>query len=76
MPTCSFSALLFKIFTYCYYFWLHWVFFAVPGLSLVVAGGGVGALLFVVAYGLLIALTSLVVEHGLLGHVGFSSCGA
>ena len=61
MPTCSFSALLFKIFTYCYYFWLRWVFFAVHGLSLVVAGGG-GGLLFVVAYGLLIDVTSFA-EH-------------
>ena len=39
--------------------WLHWVFVAVRGLSLVVA------LLLVAMRGLLIAVASLVAEHGL-----------
>ena len=42
------------------YFWLHWVFFAAHGLSLVEWG-----LLFLVVRGLLIAVASLVAEHGL-----------
>ena len=41
------------------YFWLGWVFVAVCGLSLVALGP-----LFVVMPGLLIAVASLVVEHG------------
>ena len=44
------------------YFWLHWVFVAACGLSSVAASGG---LLFVAVHGLLIAVASLVVEHGL-----------
>ena len=44
------------------YFWLHWVFVAVLGLSLVVASRG---LLFVAVHGLLTAVASLVVEHRL-----------
>ena len=47
---------------FIYYFWLRWVFIAARGLSLVVASGG---LLFVVVHGLLIAVASLVTEHGL-----------
>ena len=43
-------------------FWLHWVFVAVRGLSLVAASGG---LLFVAVRGLLIAVASLVAEHRL-----------
>ena len=43
-------------------FWLHWVFVAACGLSLVVASGG---LVFVAVLWLLIAVVSLVVEHGL-----------
>lgn len=42
-------------------FWLHWVFIAACGLSLVVESGGYS---LVAAYGLLIAVAS-VVEHGL-----------
>ena len=45
------------------YFWLRWIFVAAHGLSLVAAGGG--GLLFVAVRGLLIALASLVAEHGL-----------
>ena len=44
------------------YFWLHWVFVAARGLSLVAASGG---LLFITVRGLLIAVASLVAEHGL-----------
>ena len=44
------------------YFWLCWVFVAARGLSLVVVSGG---LLFVAVHGLLIAVASLVAEHGL-----------
>ena len=43
-------------------FWLHWVFVAARGLSLVAVSGG---LLFVVVCGLLIAVASLVAEHRL-----------
>ena len=43
-------------------FWLHWVFIALYGLSLVAESGGP---LFVVVHGLLIAVASLVAEHGL-----------
>ena len=41
-------------------FWLHWVFIAARGLSLVVVSGG-----SLVLQGPLILLASLVVEHGL-----------
>ena len=44
------------------YFWLCWIFVAACGLSLVVVSGG---LLFVVMCRLLIAVASLVSEHGL-----------
>ena len=44
------------------YFWLHWVFIAAPGLSLVAASGG---LLFIVEHWLLTAVASLLVEPGL-----------
>ena len=52
------------------YFWLLWVFTAACELSLVVAirGYSQGAM-----QGLLIAVASLVVEHGLWAH-GLSSC--
>ena len=42
-------------------FWLHWVFVAAGGLSLVAEKG----LLFTVVQGLLIAVASLAEEHGL-----------
>ena len=45
-----------------FFFWLHWVFVAACGLSLIAASLG---LLFVAVRGLLIAVASLVVEHGL-----------
>ena len=43
------------------YFWLHWVFIAGRGLSLVAASGGYS----VAVGGLLTVVASLVVEHGL-----------
>ena len=43
------------------YFWLHWVFVAARGLSLVAASGGYSVVVRV----LLITVASLVVEHGL-----------
>ena len=37
----SFLSFFFKFFIYLFtYFWLHWVFVAVRGLSLVAASGG------------------------------------
>ena len=60
---------LFQPFAYFYkfiysfiYFWLHWVFVAVHGLFLDSVERG---LLFIVVRGLLIAVASLAVEHGL-----------
>ena len=44
------------------YFWLHWVFMAACGLSLVVASRGYS---LVAVCRLLIAVASLVAEHGL-----------
>ena len=52
------------IFFFFFFFWLHWVFVAVRGLSLVAASGGYS----VVVRGLLIAVASLVMEHGLWVH--------
>ena len=52
-------SILFFIF-YFLFFWLHWVFVAARGLSLVAVSWG---LLFVAVHGLLIAVASLVVEH-------------
>ena len=50
----------FSLFILSIYFWLHFVFVDARGLSLVEAGGG-----YSLARGLLIAVASLVVEHGL-----------
>ena len=61
--------LYFKNFIFIY-FWLYWIFIAVHGLSLVVAPGGYP---LVVVHRLLIAVASLIVEHGLSG---FRSCRA
>ena len=44
------------------YFWLYWVFVVAHGLSLVVASGGSSP---AEVRGLLIAVASLVAEHGL-----------
>ena len=54
--------LYFILFIYLIYSWLRWAFIAARGLSLVASSGG---LLFVAVRGLLIAVASLVVEHGL-----------
>ena len=54
------------------YFWLRWVFVAVQGLSLVGARRGYS---LVAGCGLLIAVASLVVEHGLQLAHSLSSCG-
>ena len=56
---CTFVIHLFIKFIYL---WLHWVFFAVSGLSLVAASGGY---LPLAVPGLLTAGASLVVEHWL-----------
>ena len=47
-----------------FYFWLHWVFGAVHGLSPVMASRGYSV---AAVHGLLIVVASLVVEHGLQG---------
>ena len=54
-----FSFFLINLFIY---FWLQWVFVAAGGLSLVAARGGCSIF---VRHGLLIAVASLVAEHGL-----------
>ena len=54
--------LFFFVCLFLIYFWLRWVFVAVCRLSLVASSGG---LLFVVVHGLLMAVASLVAEHGL-----------
>ena len=61
----SFPFFLKNKFIYFYlfiYFWLHWVFVAARGLSLVAVSGG---LLFILVRRLLTAVASLVAEHGL-----------
>ena len=71
----------FCIYTLLYlfiYLWLHWVFLAAHRLSLVAENRGYS---IVVVCGLLIAMTSLVVEHRLLNVgasswiTGFRACG-
>ena len=53
----------FNIFIYLFiYFWLHWVFVAARGLSLVAASRGYSSLQLCE---LLITVASLAVEHGL-----------
>ena len=62
---------LFLRFIYlCICFWVHWVFVAVQGLSLVAASGGCS---LVDMHRLLTVVASLVVEHG-LGRAGFCGC--
>ena len=63
----------FYLFIYLFiYFWQHWVFIAARAFSVVVRGGSS----LVVVCRLLIAVASLVVEHGALRRTGFHSCGA
>ena len=45
-----------------FYFWLRWVFVAAHGLF---SSCGERGLLFIAVHGLLIAVASLVAEHGL-----------
>ena len=56
LSVCVFFTKLF----YFIYFWLHWVFVAACGLSLVVASGGYS----VAVRGLLTAVSSFVAETG------------
>ena len=62
---------LVNLFIFYFYFWLHWVFVAAHGLSLVVLSGGY-SLLWCVGFSL---RWLLVAEHGLQAH-GLSSCGS
>ena len=57
----SHSFLFLKIYLFIY-FWLRWVFVAARGLF---SSCGERGLLFVAVCGLLIAVASLVAEHGL-----------
>ena len=54
--------LFINLFILFIYFWLHWVLVAACGLPLVAASGGYSSLQ---CAGFLIAVASLVVEHGL-----------
>ena len=56
------GGLFFKNFIYVFYFWLHWIFMAMRGLSLVDAGGGFSLTL---VQGPLIAVASLARSHRL-----------
>ena len=60
MNICTQALLVLFFIIYLFYFWLHWVFVAVCGLSLVVVSGG--SLLFVGVHRPLIAGASLVVK--------------
>ena len=64
MPTNTdpLSFFFFNLFILFIYFWLCWVSVAARRLSLVAASGG---LLFIVVCGPLIAVASLLAEHGL-----------
>ena len=69
LPIIFFNKFIYFIFIY---FWLHWVFIAVCGLSLVVASGGYSSLWcagFSLQWLLLLQSTSS-------RHIVFSSCGA
>ena len=54
--------LFFLIFIYLFYFWLHWVFIAAWGFSLVTESGGYS---LVSVFRLLILVASLVAALGL-----------
>ena len=58
---CFIFFLIKKIYLFIFNFWLRWVFLAARRLSL---SCGERGLLFVVVHRLLIAVASLVVEHG------------
>ena len=60
--------LFFSFLLFIYHFWLRWVFVAALGLCCCVrafSSCGERGLLFIVVCGLLIAVASLVAEHGL-----------
>ena len=61
-PVFSLSFFLFLKINLFIYFWLHWVFIAAHGHSLVVASGDYSSLW---CAGFSFAVASLVVEHGL-----------
>ena len=66
-------------FIYLFIYLLTYLLLAALGLrccARAFSSCGEGGLLFVVVHGLLIAVASLVVEHGLYRHTGFSSCGS
>ena len=65
-----FSLSSYSFFKKCINFWLHWVFVAAGGLSLVAEMG----LLFMVTRGLLVAWLLLLRSTG-SRHASFSSCG-
>ena len=58
----SFYFCFFNLFYLFIYFWLHWVFVAACGIF---SGCSERGLLFLVVRGLLIAVASLVADHGL-----------
>ena len=61
-PCCSFFFLYINVSISFIYIWLRWVFVAARGLSLVAVSGGYS---FLAVHRLLIAVASLVAEHGL-----------
>ena len=61
-----------KIYLFYFYFWLHWVFVAARGLSLVTASGGYSSLRCV---GFSLRWLLLLRSTG-SRHAGFSSCGS
>ena len=63
----SFYCGIFLKISFIYLFWLHWVFVAMSGLSLVAVSGGYAP---AVIHRFLITVASLVVEHRL------NACGA
>ena len=65
------SEMEFFLFIYLFYFWLHCVFVAVHGLSLVAASGGYSSLWYV---GFSLWWLLLLLSTG-SRHAGFSSCG-
>ena len=67
----DFHDIFFKIYLIYFYFWLHWVFVAVRGLSLVAASGGYCSLRCV---GFLLQWF-LLLRSTVSGCAGFSSCG-
>ena len=63
LSTFLYVKIFFKIYLFClFYFWLHWVFVAVPG---VFSSCGERGLLFAAVHWLLTAVASLVAEHRL-----------